>query len=354
MNLAVEDAKAMPYEDGTLDEIAAHEVFRQLAEGAGQAMIECYRVLKPGGTLVVGEGTPPLAHKLTPHFQPEITEWYTKIARLEGARLVLNEYDIVNLMADAGFRQIHIGIQHTKGVSIRQQLRESGLSKKTQRRIFRIYRQPPGKVVDQAYHLHKKQSDILIQTRHATVKGVKPGYDEFLPTIDLMNQHIPNLFGKPGKVLYIGARDRSLGLCELKAAGYETTVLEIWPPNIWRLTSNNCIDHLIQGDVLEVEGLDLPHDHYDVAFWWHGPEHIERKRVPKALRQLEKLADLVVLGCPNGKYELGARDGNPYEEHLSHWYAEDFKKLDYNAEPLNELIDTIGSELLAWRQHGAV
>ena len=55
----------------------------------------------------------------------------------------------------------------------------------------------------------------------------------------------------------------------------------------------------------------------------------------------------MVLGCPNGKYELGARDGNPYEAHMSHWYAEDFKKLDYNVGLRSDLTDADG--LLAWR-----
>ena len=57
---------------------------------------------------------------------------------------------------------------------------------------------------------------------------------------------------------------------------------------------------------------------FDVSMWWHGPEHLEKNRIPIALEALEKITKkLVILGFPNGYLEQDEVYGNPYEMHVS-------------------------------------
>ncbi len=170
--------------------------------------------------------------------------------------------------------------------------------------------------------------------------------------IDQLRRCLPQIFEQAGKLLYVGASYRAECLSELREAGHEITVLEIWPDNVWILTPDERIDHLVQGDVANPPA--LPHDHYDIAFWWHGPEHLAKDETKVTLKHLEDIADLVILGCPHGTYKLGPQYGNPYEAHRSAWYINDFEALGYQAEPLDDRVDEADSHLLAWRNNATV
>lgn len=116
----------------------------------------------------------------------------------------------------------------------------------------------------------------------------------------------------PGRLLYVGASIlRSQCLPDLVAAGHQVTILEIWPDNVAHYRARGFT--VVQGDVRQVGTLNLPR--YDVAFWWHGPEHVALSDLPATLAALEELADLVVLACPWGESPQGAVYGNPHEAH---------------------------------------
>lgn len=157
--------------------------------------------------------------------------------------------------------------------------------------------------------------------------------------------------GPPGTVLYIGARVPGLHcLSELKAAGHEITILEAWYVNVEMLRQQQDIDHLICGDVRELDSLRLPHDYYDYVFWYQGPEHILERELPSTLVGLEKVCgSLIVLSVPWGVYEQGAIHGNPYEVHLSHLDEPLFRGLGYETATFGQK-DVRGSELLAWKK----
>lgn len=166
---------------------------------------------------------------------------------------------------------------------------------------------------------------------------------------ELLQNRLPELFGGAGKtLLYIGANpDRFQFGAELQAAGYDMTVLEIYEPYAEALQAG--LD-VVVGDVRGVGHIELPHDHYDVAFWWHGPEHVAKMDVPDTLAQLEDIADLVVIGCPWGTFEQGAVDGNEWQEHKSTWYAQDFRRLGYRVLKAGRRDQRLHGYLVAWKR----
>ena len=129
---------------------------------------------------------------------------------------------------------------------------------------------------------------------------------------------IPGLMDSGGTLLYIGARlpDGLRGIQELRNAGYAVTILEVWPDNVRKLLEAGF--DATQGDVL------FDGTRFDVVFWWHGPEHVEKSELPQVAAGLKEISRrLLVTGCPWGRYEQGEEYGNPHERHVSHLEPED-------------------------------
>ncbi len=138
-------------------------------------------------------------------------------------------------------------------------------------------------------------------------------------------QLAPDLFSYRS-VLYIGVNPiRSLFLEEFIKAGFRTTVLEIFEPNVDFLRNLNLVDEVIEGDIVDFDFKNS----FDVIFWWHGPEHIGESLLEPILKKMENFAKVVAIGCPWGKYEQGEKYGNPYEKHLSQYREGYFEKLGY-------------------------
>lgn len=168
--------------------------------------------------------------------------------------------------------------------------------------------------------------------------------------LGLLQTMVPELFEQPGTVLYIGAYNRRFfASSPLHAAGNEITVVEVWQPFIEGLKVHRFrhrIAHLIQGDVRELP--ELPHETYDYALWFHGPEHIAKEDFDLARQQLEARARCVVMTCPWGKFEHGVAHNNPYTRHLGHYNPHDFIKHRYRVACIGPP-DHPGSQLQAWR-----
>lgn len=166
-------------------------------------------------------------------------------------------------------------------------------------------------------------------------------------------RHIPELFENPGRILYIGACVRHFtGAQELVDAGNELTVLEIWEPFLDELKASDqgpLITHAVVGDVralyASIHMGELPHTHYEYAVFCHGPEHLPRQDVRRTVRQLEKVADTVILVSPDGWMPNPANRDNPYTEHRSAWRVADFQS--WNGWEAT----TDGEDITAWRRH---
>jgi len=144
---------------------------------------------------------------------------------------------------------------------------------------------------------------------------------------------VPDLFmGTYKSVLYVGATGNSTAfLPEFRRAEYNITIIEAFLQNYHSLIKEHkgLFDFINQG---LIEDFNPPGGRrYDVIFWWHGPEHVEEERLPGILRRIEGFGNrLVILGCPWGRYRLGAKDGNPYEVHRAYYYPEMFIGLGYD------------------------
>lgn len=155
------------------------------------------------------------------------------------------------------------------------------------------------------------------------------------------------------RVLYVGANrtGQNQGVAELVKAGCEVTILEIWPANVEYCRSRLRVAHVVEGDVRELDRVELPNDRYEVAVWRHGPEHVARGEVAPTLAKLEGVGDAVVVSCPWGVRAQAAANGNPHEEHLTSLYPVEFEGLGYEV----VMVGTAGekeSHIVAWKGGG--
>jgi len=158
-------------------------------------------------------------------------------------------------------------------------------------------------------------------------------------------QHVPEVFG-PGTLLYIGASPRRAQfLGELMAAGRETTLLEIWPANCVYFREFGL--QVVCGDVREAATLSLPLQVYDLAFWWHGPEHVPPADLARALAALEARARLVVVGCPWGLSPQVEVDGNVHQRHVASLAPGAFERLGYRVDTIGRVNGGSRSNILA-------
>ena len=169
----------------------------------------------------------------------------------------------------------------------------------------------------------------------------------------------PDLFtNKYKSVLYIGviapeinkAYDNPYSgrayLTEFKQAGYEISIVEIHRPNYELLIEKHqsLFDYIHHSDI----GNFIPPDNkkYDVIFWWHGPEHVEKERLSGILQRIENFGNnIIILGCPWGKYPIDALNNNPYQAHLTSIYSKTLEDLGYNKFEYCGKMDIPGSNL---------
>lgn len=157
----------------------------------------------------------------------------------------------------------------------------------------------------------------------------------------------PDLLNKPGKLLYVGGHlrfGRALQMTGLfKDAGWQIDIVEAFADNVLQLYNVGWINSVIFNDIR----LFRPKERYDCVMLWHGPEHFKKEEIPELIEKMKAYTDLIIFGCPNGKYEQGDEYGNPYERHLSTWYKEDFEKLGMKADSIGNP-DVKQGNIIAW------
>ena len=131
--------------------------------------------------------------------------------------------------------------------------------------------------------------------------------------------------------------------------GCAVTVVEAFEPNVQFIRDLTWVEEVIHSDIRRFSS----NKEFDIVFWWHGPEHISSADLAKVVRRLEVHATkAVVLGCPWGRYEQTAKDGNPYEAHLSQYDHGDFERLGFEVEYLGNR-DSRGSNITAVKRSSA-
>jgi hypothetical protein len=167
-------------------------------------------------------------------------------------------------------------------------------------------------------------------------------------------KNLPELFStKYHSVLYIGANQKRQHFVNLfeKVPYKKIVILEVFKDN-YEFLKTKFGDrvpnpfNIINGDVKNID--KILENAFDIVFFWHGIEHLEQTEIESTLKKLEKMAKVVILGVPYGKYDQGPEYGNPFEEHLSTIYPPYLENLGYNVDTLGEP-DKEGSNIMAWK-----
>jgi choline kinase/ubiquinone/menaquinone biosynthesis C-methylase UbiE len=157
------DARHLRFADNWFDKVIARMVLHHLIEGGDKTMRECYRVLKPGGALVLSEGVPP---------DPSLGNWYTSMFALKEERLTFFEQDLVSLVKKGGFDVEQVLTHVSPQVSIGNWLRNSGLPQERQDRIRQMHLEldEEGK---KHYNMTLTGDDVLCDFKYVTIVGRK-------------------------------------------------------------------------------------------------------------------------------------------------------------------------------------
>lgn len=157
---------------------------------------------------------------------------------------------------------------------------------------------------------------------------------------------IPDVFDYR-TVLYVGAKfGRAMFLGDLIRKGKVVDIVEIYTPNATELKMYYPEVRVFNEDIRWFEA----EVNYDTVIWFHGPEHVTMEDAEKTLEKLYNIINkILIVGCPYGRYEQGAIDGNENERHLTHYVPAFFKSLKFQTDVMGA-IDVHGSNLLAWKR----
>lgn len=104
-------------------------------------------------------------------------------------------------------------------------------------------------------------------------------------------------------------------------------ILEVFEPNVKDIIARGCReDKITCGNIQDIS--DVP-EGIDTLLFWHGPEHLKKEEMLALVPSLENLFPNIIFGMPLGEEPQGAAYDNPYENHISVWYPEDWEKLGY-------------------------
>lgn len=158
----VADCRRIPFISESFSKVTARMVFHHILDDSDIAISEFSRVLTPGGTIYISEGTPP---------NRELADWYTEMFKLKEDRLTLFSDDIVDII-DGDFTVESITYHTIKSCSIRNWLSNSGLDKIIQDKIYDMHLNI-GEFGRKSYNMVVTDYDILIDMKFVTVVGRK-------------------------------------------------------------------------------------------------------------------------------------------------------------------------------------
>lgn len=148
--------------DGDFDCITARMVFHHVLTGLPAAIRECWRVLRPGGRLVVAEGVPP---------HPAMRDWFAAMMAHKERRHTFLEGDLAQMLL-ARFDQVHLLRLVLPDMSLRNWLENGGVPAGKRRAIWEAHAG-----LDAAgrryYNLREVEGDMLMDWAVCIAVGVK-------------------------------------------------------------------------------------------------------------------------------------------------------------------------------------
>lgn len=128
---------------------------------------------------------------------------------------------------------------------------------------------------------------------------------------------------------------------ELWSAGWVIDVVEVFPKYVKALTPEVTANggKIYTADIREWD----PGKSWDLVLWWHGPEHMHKDSAERVIEKLSKIyRRWFVVGVPNGYYKQPPIDGNPQQEHVSHYSPDWFRVRGF-------CVETDRRGIIAWR-----
>lgn len=163
-DMRIDDGKAR-IQNNQFDKVIARMVFHHIIQGAEEAAIQCYNVLKPGGLFVLSEGIPP---------RSSLADWYTQMFRIKEERLTFLPVDLVGLLKIAGFIKIETHYHILPQVSIRNWIENSEMSDDRKALMWEAQMKMP----EEGWAAYKAtvtpDGDILKDFHFCMVVGEKP------------------------------------------------------------------------------------------------------------------------------------------------------------------------------------
>ena len=163
MGLQQASIDRLPFGDGCFDVVVGRMIFHHLNGNLREGVSECFRVLRKGGRIVIGEGVPP---------NYRLKEDFIKIFAWKETRHTFLEQDIMNLLADAGFQRINIRTFLLDGMSVNNWLENAGLPEERIKIILELHRNA-SRYFKKAYRLKETNGEILIDMKQAIVTAEK-------------------------------------------------------------------------------------------------------------------------------------------------------------------------------------
>ncbi len=111
--------------------------------------------------------------------------------------------------------------------------------------------------------------------------------------------------------------------------------VEIFKPYLDLSKKNKIHNKYLQKNILN---LDFSENNFDAVILIEVLEHLSKKNGKKILKLADKWAKKkVILTTPNGYFQMGQVDNNPYEEHLSGWTIKELKDRGYKVNGVSGL-----------------
>jgi len=162
--LAHEDLRNLSFMNESFDKVIARNVLHHIYLDVEMALAECYRVLKEGGEILVGDRVAPAE---------EVKEEYKKILALKDRRVIFTPLSLCKLLVCAGFRIEKFEDFWTRDLSVKSWLQKSGLSQEIQDEIL-FYHAEGSEEFKRAQNVRMVgEKDCLIDIKNVVIKGVK-------------------------------------------------------------------------------------------------------------------------------------------------------------------------------------